>query len=279
MRKPLIKPAFRYQDFVDEQRKGLVHGVFVDDTGSPGLQTTPGNLHPRRKSWVAVIVPRSVIAEVWDQLPRAFDELQSMMGASEFHFADVYAGRKDFKKLSLRERLAIFEFMAHIFSIYKFPILVQTFDPKSLAAVRAKAKFPDRLGPFNLQKPEDAALFLLILRIKWHLHENYAPMERRARLFVDEGFQRNGAAIQLSSLADIFCDGLVCFAKSDAILPIQLADFAAFCMNRMQLLIGRPKLSELDYGLMEIIQPVARNFQNIPVLPLSDWFPDDPILH
>ena len=53
--------AFRYQDFVDEQQGGQVHGVFVDDTGSPGLRDTPGHLHPERKSWVAVVVPRSEI--------------------------------------------------------------------------------------------------------------------------------------------------------------------------------------------------------------------------
>jgi hypothetical protein len=43
---------FRFQDFVDEQRAGAVHGVFIDDTGSPGLENTPTNLHSDRHSWV-----------------------------------------------------------------------------------------------------------------------------------------------------------------------------------------------------------------------------------
>lgn len=92
-----MRSAHRYEDFVDEQRKGLVHGVFIDDTGSPGLQDTPTNLHPKRKSWVAVIVPRPAVAETWDQLPNAVDELKSLTGATEFHFADIYAGRREFK--------------------------------------------------------------------------------------------------------------------------------------------------------------------------------------
>jgi hypothetical protein len=170
--------------------------------------------------------------------------------------------------------------MAHIFSAYNFPILIQTLDPKSLANLRLRSPFPERLGPFNLRKAEDTALLLLILRVKWYLEENYIQKERRARLFVDEGFQRNGAAIRLPSLQEIFCDGLICFAQSNLILPIQLADFAAFCLNRTQLLVGRPTLNDLDRLFLQIIQPIAWNVQNVPVLPLSAWFPDsDAVQH
>jgi hypothetical protein len=83
-----MRSACRHEDFGDEQRKGFVRGVFIGDTGSPGLQYTPTNLHPKRKSWVAVIVPRSAGGETWDQLPNAIDELKILTGATEFHFAD-----------------------------------------------------------------------------------------------------------------------------------------------------------------------------------------------
>lgn len=73
----------------------------------------------------------------------------------------------------------------------------------------------------------------------------------------------------------MFADGLICFARSDSILPLQLADFAAFCLNRTQLLIGKEQLSELDSSLLRIIEPLAWNFQNIPVVPLDEWFPND----
>jgi len=32
--------AFRYQDFIDEQRAGRNHGVLIDDSGSPGVEYT-----------------------------------------------------------------------------------------------------------------------------------------------------------------------------------------------------------------------------------------------
>jgi hypothetical protein len=61
----------------------------------------------------------------------------------------------------------------------------------------------------------------------------------------------------------VFVDGLICFARSSSILPLQLADFAAFALNRTQLLIGKEKLSPLDKTLLKILSPIAWNYQNI----------------
>jgi hypothetical protein len=106
---------FQYQDFLDELGEGRSWGVFVDDTGSPGLPSTPANIHPKRKTWVAVVVRPDIMPEVLDQLSRAIDELQRTTGASEFHFADIYAGRREFKHVHLQVRLALFHFMADLF--------------------------------------------------------------------------------------------------------------------------------------------------------------------
>lgn len=263
---------FRYQDFVDEQRAGLINGVFIDDTGSPGLSDTPNHLHPERKSWVAVVVSRDVISEVWEQLPRAISELKKLTGGSEFHFTDIYQGRRMFKGVSLQKRLAVFRFMAEIFDVYKFPVFVQTLDPNSLKDFREQVALPARLGPFDFEKHQDLALFFLLIRVKWHLEQQYPTEKRLARVFVDEGFKKNGAAIVIEPLEPVFANGLVCFARSDSIVPLQLADFAAFCLNRSQLLLGRSELSDLDESLLRIIQPLAWNYQNIPRVILKDSF-------
>jgi len=266
-----MKQKLRYQDFVNEQKAGAVHGVFVDDTGSPGLANTPGNLHPDRKSWVAVIIPRSHISEVWCQLRQAIDELSRLTGATEFHFTDIYAGRRQFKEVTFEKRLAIFAFMAHIWGVYHFPIIVQTLDPHSLIDVRARGAFPERLGPFNLTRPEDLALFFLLIRVKWYLEQNFPTHERVARVFVDEGCKKSGAAACIPPWRRVFCDGLICFASSDSILPLQLADFAAFCLNRTQLIIGKSEPTDMDLTLLRIIQPIAWNYQNIPKMSLTEW--------
>lgn len=264
-----------YQAYVDEQRAGKLHGVFIDDTGSPGLQNTPPNLHADRKSWVAVVVPRTVIAEIWEQFPRAIAELKNQTGATEFHFTDIYSGTRSFKGVALEKRLAVFAFMAEIFRQYRFPVFVQTLDPDTLRDVRKRGPFPKRLGRFDFEKHEDFALFFLLLRVKWHLEKNYPESDRLARVFVDEGFQRNGAGIAVPPLRHVFADGLICFGRSSSILPLQLADFAAFCLNRTQLIIGRREIRDLDESFLRLIEPVVWNYENIPRVSYSDWIPKD----
>jgi hypothetical protein len=267
-----MAPTFRYQDFVDEQRAGRVHGVFIDDTGSPGLRDTPGHLHPQRKSWVAVVVSKSQISEVWREFPPALAKLKSLTGASEFHFTDIYNRARDFKDVPIDQRLGIFAFMAHIFSSSGFPVFVQTLDPKSLEDVRGQGLLPERFGPFNLKKHVDLALLLLLFRSHQYLEKTYPDGDRLARVFVDEGYKKNGVVISIPPLERVFADGLICFGRSDSVLPLQLADFAAFCLNRTQLLLGREHLSELDHALLQIIQPIVWNYQNIPQLRLDSWF-------
>ncbi len=267
----MIKPRYRYQDFLDELARGTQYGVFIDDTGSPGLDTGHLDLHPERASWVAVIVPPVQMPEVLRQFPGALEELEKLTGAKEFHFAEIYAGRREYRNVDPGIRLAFFRLMAKLFAVYGFPVIVQTFDPKTLAIFRDRAPSPDLVAGFDFRKPKDAALFLLLVRVKSYL-EQQQP-RRVARVFIDEGYKKNGKAIQLPSFAEVFADGLLCFAKSSAIHPIQLADFAAFSMNRTQLLIGRAELSEIDRSLLEILSPIAVNFINIEknTLSLENW--------
>lgn len=262
----------RYQDFVNEQRLGKIHAVFIDDTGSPGLQDTPSNLHPDRKTWVAVVVPKTQIAEVWEQFPNALEEVNKLFGVNEFHFTDIYMGRKAFRNVSIDLRLALFRFMAKIFEIYRFPIFVQTLDPKSIEDIRSRRKFPKQVGCFNLQRHEDFALFLLLLRVKWYLEKFYTADNKLARVFVDEGYKKNGIGIRIPSLNKVFVDGTICFARSDTILPLQLADFAAFSLNRSQLIIGKEKPNYRDEELLRILSPIAWNYQNIPKTSTRDLF-------
>lgn len=256
-------PQYKYQDFLGELSSGSMYGVFVDDTGSPGLQSTPKKLHPQRKSWVGVIVSPSQMPEVIEQLPLAIEELHNVTGASEFHFADIYAGEGEFKDVDLQVRLALFGFMAEIFRIYKFPIFVQTLDPASLNDIRKRGQFPNKVGPFNLKKHDDMALLFLLIRIKKYIEKHRYSKSEIARVFIDEGYKRNGIAICVPSWKSVFADGLICFARSSSIYPLQLADFAAFALNRQQLLLHKEKLSSLDKCLLTILSPIAWNYQNI----------------
>ena len=256
--------AHKSVNFAAELRSGKHYGVFVDDTGSPGLKT-PG-LHEQRKSWVAVVVPPHQIAEVMNQLPSALSFLQEMgLKDPEFHFTDIWAGRGEYQKLDLQQRLAIFRFMAHIFATYKFQVLVQTFDPDNASDIRNRVNWPESFGPLKFGDHEDLALIFALLRIRMHL-KTLEGGNATACVVVDEGRLASGKAIVLSGLAPTFCAGAILFASSQLVHPIQLADFAAFVMNRWQLLRVRENLSDLDKTLLEIVSPIAECFINIDLV-------------
>lgn len=250
-------------------RTGRHYGVFIDDTGSPGLKT-PG-LHEQRKSWVAVIVPPHQASEVMDQIPNALSYLEELgIKEPEFHFTDIWAGKGEFKKLDLQQRLGIFRFMSYIFTTYQFQVLVQTFDPENGSDIKRRADWPVSLGPLKFSDHEDLALIFALLRVRMHL-QAIEGGNATACVVVDEGRLANGRSIVVPGLAPTFVAGAVLFASSRLVHPIQLADFAAFVMNRWQLLRVKERLSDLDKTFLEILSPVADCFINIDSVPINEF--------
>jgi hypothetical protein len=249
--------------------------VVIDDTGSPGDKNTPPTLHPFRKSWVSVVLTPEQAAEVSQQLPQALEDLRTYTGASEFHFTDIYSGRRAFANVPEETRLNLFAFMAFIFTTYRFPIIVQTLDPDNASYQSFRAAFPEKVAYFKMSRPGDVALLMLLCRTKWFLREQGVTADTAARVFVDEGerFMKHGNAINLQTFAEVFEGGLICFSDSRRVPHIQLADFAAFSLNRTQWLLGKPTLSPFDAALIQILSPVSWNYVNLKqvVLP-GDWW-------
>lgn len=279
----------RFQDYIDELVRGEAYGIFIDDTGSPGIQEAPDNYHPERKTWVAVIVPPSQSAEIMEQMYGALEELRRYVRADEFHFTDIYSGTKQFKGVDLQLRLKLFGFMAHIFSVYQLPIIVQTFDPETLAHVQSKSEgqFPDSVPFFDVNDCGDLALLFLLSRLKRYMQETETFGKVKARVFIDEGFKKNGTGMRIPTFEDVFADSQICFAQSSSIYPIQLADFAAFSLNRTQLLCGKESRSPLDQEFLRILSSVTINYVNIerkeispekkgPLITLADTRPHGP---
>src|SRR5205823_12043289 len=115
---PMANPVWtkKYEQSLTLQKfaAGSYFGVFIDDTGSPGMPNTPAKLHPDRKSWVAVIVLPAQIQSVSAAVNEALDALRCDLGVNEFHFKDVYAGKGPFRAVSIDERLVIFQLFADI---------------------------------------------------------------------------------------------------------------------------------------------------------------------
>jgi hypothetical protein len=253
--------AKRAINLADELRTGLHHGVFIDDTGSPGLGT-PG-LHSQRKTWIAVITPPNQVTDLMDRLLPAGLALLSALGlkSPEFHFAEIWAGKGEYKKLDLQQRLDIFRFMSDIFTTHQLKVLVQTFDPDNAAVLRDQCDWlPESVGPLKLSNHEDLAFFFLTYRVHEYLKERNAT----ACVLADEGRLKSGGWINWS--VPTFYGGGILFTTSQLVPLIQLADFGAYILNRWQLLRVKDRLNELDKTLLRIISPTAECFINVSSL-------------
>jgi len=247
---------------------GSVAGIFVDDTGSPGLNNTPSHLKKDRKTWVSVLVLANQMPEIMEQIPNAIVGLTEITGASEFHFADIFGGRREFKSVAPAKRIGVFKFMAWVFNRHRFPIHVQTFDPESEAFIEAKRTLGNhRVGRLDLSNHEHFALYFLLYLTHGYFRKNHPRM--LARVFVDEGIYSHGQGFKVPGFNPEFKDDLLCFSNSKFVMPIQLADFAAFCLNRQQLLLGKSELSDADWQFLEVCTEANFNLINIPKVATS----------
>lgn len=268
----VMKTTPRHVNLATALRSGQHHGVFIDDSGSPGT-VTPG-LHAARKTWAAVVVKPPHVAEVMDQIPNALSCLRDLgITKPEFHFADIWSHKGEYGKLSLGQRIGIFEFMAHIFATYRFEILIQTFDPEQAREIAASADWPPTFGPLRASDHEELALTFLLIRVKKHL-QAISDAGATGCVIVDQ-WKRfgNGRSFTLTGLAPTFFEGSVLFADSRRVPPIQLADFAAFVVNRWQILRVKEELTELDKAFMKAVEPAAACCVNIETVKVHG-FPD-----
>lgn len=272
---------------IDDLRSGGHYGVFIDDTGSPGMPNTPIGLHPDRKSWVAVVVPPTKVEDVGYAVGGAVDALLEDLGINEFHFTEIYSPpkRSPFCNISIDERLVIFQMFADFFSIYELPILIQTLDPTThteliegwrrsvnvIQGIDSESgrlvinpfdRFPRVAGCFDLQQHGDAALWLLLMRVHSHLVDQQSSVPGRALVVIDEGKRQPGQVVQLGMLEDVFVDGQLHFASSSMTPLLQLADFAAFYLNRSQLSLRKETRNGFEIELLRILSPIATQFLN-----------------
>lgn len=145
---------------------------------------------------------------------------------------------------------------------YTVPGIPQSFEPAQLPEWRDKLNLPEKLSIFNFNKTDDAALFFLLLRVKMHVRSLQVSEPGTAHVFVDEGWKKNGVGLQSFPIfGPEFDRDKVCFASSKSVLLLQLADFAAFVLNRMQIFGSKDVVKKKEQHLLQVIQPMVHLYQ------------------
>jgi hypothetical protein len=240
----------------------------IDDTGTPGQSALSVHLHPQRKTWAAVLLPPEDMAEISRNLPATIQHVCSHLGVDELHFSEIYSGRGALRKVPFDSRLDAFRIFARVFAVFRLPLLVQTFSPDNiLDQSEALARFGKVAGVFDLRDPSDLAFVALLWRVRQFVAANKGAFHKPALALVDEGRFRAGLAVELGSLLEFAHQNALFIAGSREMGLLQLADFAAFSINRMQWLLAKTERSDADQQLLEVLGQA--DFQGIDMISMA----------
>jgi hypothetical protein len=233
--------------------------VFIDDTGSQGQRQNLAHMPDDRFSWVAVVVPPLQGANVFQQMDNCIQYIGEAFGADELHFNEIMSGKKAWKGIGLDQRLSVFQAFSHILTQEGFPLLNQTLWHGNDAIAKLASEFP-RFDGKSVDNPKFCSLLLLLLKVRMFLRKKGWS---NAHVVVDEGVQKAGSSMKLDGLAPLFHEGEVYFASSNTIQPLQLADFAAFSLNRSQVLTAKKDLKWADIMFLEAVQSFAHLYDGV----------------
>ncbi|MDR6670197.1 DUF3800 domain-containing protein [Rhizobium sp. 1399] len=249
--------------------------IYVDDSGNPGAESGSEFLPSARKSWTAVIVP-SVVADRVEKGMRIFlDGVRGDFGVDELHFTEIYSGKKRWASVSVDRRAEIFNLMARVMAAVSLPIVHQSVSEFTMLDHPERA-FPAQSGDWNLKNLSHVGLLMLCSQTSQHIRTMRArspnDFDLPFPLYVDQGILGAGRDRELPNWQDVI-EGPTARFRDSADLPgLQLADFAAFVINRSQWIAATRKAGPIDKAEEVILR--AGSGVNILNLPFHRVVPD-----
>lgn len=215
----------------------LTGAIYFDDSGNPGAQSGSDFLPSSRKAWTAVIVPSPVAEKVQEGMEIFLNGVRGEFGVDELHFTEIFSGKGLWKEVAVDERARIIEVMSRLIWTFYLPIVHQSVSEFTRADHPITAR-PFRSGDWDTADLSHFGLLLLCSEVSKQLRElrNLGPdnFELPFALYADEGILPAGRDRALPNWADVIEGPHVRFRNSADIAGLQLADFAAFIINRSQ---------------------------------------------
>jgi len=257
--------------------EGMITGsINIDDAGTPGTVSKSDFLPEDRKSWAAVIIPSRVTKELNIALEIFLGGIKEDFGVDEFHCADIYGGRGQWKGIPVAKRIEIFELMAMVIERFSLPIIYQTVSKSFLNDHPEWSQRRSKRGAWwDLQNISHLSLLFLCFQISKYFQklQTKFPSDFPTPFptYVDEGIAKAGSIIELPNWGNAIQDQKLSFVKSLENPGIQIADFAAFCISRTQWLSAKQEpgksLSEGDIKLMAMSGRL--NVLNLPLVSID----------
>lgn len=238
-----------------------IKGIYIDDAGTPGVKSaSPDFLHESRKSWAAVVVPETISEEVSHALSIITEGVRNAFSADELHFTDIYSGRGVWKKVSVNERIELFDLMQMILTKFSLPVFYQTWSEEFANDIRHTNLLETKIGNFwDFSKIPHFGLFRLLLQIKEKLPELRrvsGDFQEEFQLTIDQGLAKEGREVVTPILAPGILKPNLIFEDSKKSPGLQLADFAAFVISKSQWIQFKKKpgkkFSDADRHIIEL---------------------------
>jgi hypothetical protein len=224
--------------------------IAIDDTYGPTGPSKSNYVTGARRTHVAVMFEDDEVGEVRQQLRNCLDYMGELLprAPKEFHFVDVYNGYGDWEPFKEDGRnLRLIEAFGNIYANYRWPVMVQTIDDRTLRDHGIEG-FKGVLDGLDLSDRQDLSLFLLCVKIKMRLTNVATPLT----VIVDEGRKKSNTAFGRFLFRDRKqYEGRYAASSQEPLL--QIADLLAFCINRMTHLSLKEKRTATDLEFMGLV--------------------------
>ncbi len=161
--------------------------IAIDDTYGPIGPTKSKYVSGARRTHIAVVFSDDGVEDVRTQIRNCLELTSEYLPLPprEFHFADIYNRVGPWKLLNGHVNLGIIEAFCHIYSLYRWPVIIQTIDDRTLRDHGIKG-YKGVVDGLDLSNRHDLSLMWLCIKIKLKFNKEPTPLA----LIVDEGQKR-----------------------------------------------------------------------------------------
>jgi hypothetical protein len=245
----------------------------IDDTHGPERPIESRYVTGDRRTHVGVIFKDEEVENVRYQMRHCLGlaETFGVPKPAEFHFVDIYNRQPPWDLLPPHANLGLIEGFAHIYSIYRWPVIVSTVDARTFAdhgAEPISAKFDG----LDLSRREDQSLVMLCVKFK---AKYKSPEPQSLNVHIDEGRAKPGTGFGHRIFHDWVGPFTGAYASSAEEPLLQIADFVAYCVNRSTHLATKANRSEIDNWFMHLIGSMSINSSDISIKSVDPGFTTD----
>ncbi|WP_062062569.1 DUF3800 domain-containing protein [Cellvibrio sp. OA-2007] len=232
--------------------------VAFDDTGSPGIETPSSWLNSKRKSYVGVILLPEQVAQLTSIMNAGIQAIKYQFNISEFHLTDIMNGTAQWRHVSNQDRFDTFMALCNVFSKHYIPCVTQTWSPEHYSQNNINIENLNEIENLKKENYEHFAFYVALMKSVKYLYDQKITLP--ARFFCDEGIKKQGTSLHFSFLNKISTDSDVKFERSMNNIYLQIADFAAYCFNKSQIIAVKETKTDSDWKILEQINKSGFDF-------------------